>query len=113
MSFRYITVSIIISFLVPWLIDASSCSTSLTPKNSIKPSIASGYQFALVATGLTRPRSIQFDSLGNLLVVQRGRGIANLILQDEGGVCLSVKANRDVIKNGDVSPLYHVYVFAF
>lgn len=82
---------------------SSSCSTSVTPTNGVKPSVASGYQVALVATGLTKPRSIQFDSLGNLLVVQVGVGIANLVLQDDGGTCLSVKSTRDVIKNDDVS----------
>lgn len=80
---------------------ATSCSTTLTP--SIKPSVASGYQVALVATGLTKPRSIQFDSLGNLLVVQSGQGIANLVFQDDGGTCLSVKSKREVLKKDDVS----------
>lgn len=58
---------------------------------------------ALVATGLTNPRSIQFDSLGNLLVVQDGAGVANLVFQDDGGTCLTVKSTRDVIKDSDVS----------
>lgn len=78
---------------------ASACSTSLTPTNSIQPTVASGYQMALIATGLTTPRSLQFDSAGNLLVVQRGVGIVNLVLQDEGGTCLSVKSSKTVIEN--------------
>lgn len=82
---------------------SSSCSSSVTPSNGVKPSVASGYQVALVATGLTKPRSIQFDSLGNLLVVQDGAGVANLVFQDDGGTCLTVKSKRDVIKNNDVS----------
>ena len=72
-------------FFLPALAQSSSsCSTTLTPTKSIKPSIASGYQAALVATGLTKPRSIEFDSAGNLLVVQAGAGIARLQLQDNG-----------------------------
>lgn len=82
---------------------ASSCSTSLTPTNSIRPSAASGYKAALVATGLTKPRSITFDTLGNLLVVEQGVGITNLVLQDEGGTCLAVKSKRKVISNSDAS----------
>lgn len=58
---------------------------------------------ALVATGLTNPRSIQFDTLGNLLVLQDGSGIANLVFQDDGGTCLSVKSTRDVIKYKDLN----------
>ena len=75
----------------------SSCSTTLTPTNSIKPSVASGYQAALVATGLTKPRSIQFDSSGNLLVVEAGKGISSHQLQDDGGICVSVKSSKDVV----------------
>lgn len=58
---------------------------------------------ALVATGLTKPRSLQFDSAGNLLVVQAGSGIVNLALQDNGGTCLSVKSRKNVVQNGGVS----------
>lgn len=81
---------------------ASACSTSLTPTNSIQPTVASGYQMALIATGLTKPRSMQFDSAGNLLVVQQGTGIVNLVLQDEGRTCLSVKSSKNVIENKSV-----------
>lgn len=82
---------------------AYNCSTSLTPKNGVKPSVASGYQVALIATGLTNPRSISFDSARNLLVLQQGAGIANLVFQDGGGTCLSVKSKRDVLKDKNVS----------
>lgn len=98
-----------VSFLNLWLlfvsgvVAASTCSTSLNPTNSIKPSIASGYEVAVVATGLAKPRSIAFDTLGNLLVVEADEGIVNLVLQDDGGTCLSVKSNRRVISNSDVS----------
>ena len=81
----------------------ASCSPSLTPTNSIKPSVASGYQAALVATGLNKPRSLQFDNAGNLLVLQSGRGLQSLQLQDNGGVCLSVKSQKTVINNRNVS----------
>lgn len=82
---------------------AYNCSNPLTPQNGVKPSVASGYQVALIATGLTSPRSISFDSAGNLLVLQQGAGIANLVFQDTGGTCLSVKSKRDVLKDKNVS----------
>ena len=77
---------------------ASGCSTTLTPTNSIKPSVASGYQAALVATGVSNPRGIAFDSSGNLLVIQSGSGIASLQLQDDGGTCVSVKSQKVVLE---------------
>ena len=83
---------------------SSSCSTTLTPTNSIKPSVASGYRAVLVATGLTDPRSIEFDSSGNLLVVQAGAGVESLQLQDNGGTCVTVKSKKTVVQASSVSP---------
>ena len=95
-------------FFVPALgLSSSSCSTSLTPTNSIQPSIASGYQVALVATGLTDPRSIEFDSAGNLLVLQAGAGIESLQLQDNGGTCVSVKSKKTVVQASAVSSVLY------
>ena len=82
---------------------ASSCSKSLTPTNGIKPSVASGYHMALVATGLTKPRSIAFDTAGNLIVVESGAGISKLALQDDGGNCLSVRERTVVVQNREVT----------
>lgn len=56
-----------------------------------------------MATGLTDPRSIEFDSAGNLLVVQAGAGIESLQLQDNGGTCVSVKSKKTVIQASAVS----------
>ena len=81
----------------------SGCSTTLTPTNSIVPTVASGYRAALVATGLTKPRSIVFDSKGDLLVVQQGSGIVNLAFNDGGGTCLTVKTKTNLIQDKTVS----------
>ena len=85
------------SFMALASAQVSSCSTTLTPTNSVKPTVASGYRMALIATGLTDPRSIQFDSAGNLLVAEAGSGITNIAFQDDGGTCLSVKTKKSVI----------------
>ena len=69
---------------------------------SVRPSVASGYRMAVVATGLTKPRSIAFDTAGNLMVVESGTGITNLFLQDNGGTCLSVRDRKVVIENSGV-----------
>ena len=82
---------------------SSACSTTLTPTNSIAPTVASGYRAALVATGLTKPRSLRFDSKGDLLVVQQGAGIINLAFADGGGTCLTVKSKTNVVQASTVS----------
>lgn len=88
-------------FFLPTLGQSStSCSTTLTPTNSIKPSIASGYRVAVVATGIHNPRSIEFDSSGNLLVINSGVGISSLQLEDAGDTCVSVKSTKTVLKAG-------------
>ena len=96
----YVQRAILLNALVhPALGEAPSrCSTTLIPTNAIKPSVASGYRAALVATGLTTPRSIQFDRSGNLLVVEQGRGITSLQLDDNGGICVSVKSQKAVVE---------------
>ncbi|KAE8453697.1 hypothetical protein EG329_009208 [Mollisiaceae sp. DMI_Dod_QoI] len=54
------------------------------------PVTSDGWQAQLVATGLTKPRSILFDTSGNLLVVQQGAGIVHLTLEDGGSTCFDV-----------------------
>jgi hypothetical protein len=46
--------------------------------------LASGWQATKIAGGLTNPRSIQFDSNGNMLVVQSGKGISYHVMADTG-----------------------------
>jgi hypothetical protein len=80
----------------------SSCST-IAPSGSIRPSIASGYEYAVVATGLTKPRSLQFDSAGNLLVLEAGSGLSSHKVQDNGGTCVSVTDSKTLIDDKEVS----------
>lgn len=86
------------------------CSTTLTPSNDIKPTAASGYRFGLVATGLTKPRSIVFDPTGGLLVLQSGEGVTRLSFQDGGGTCLSVATKKNVLQDRDVSGINYSIV---
>lgn len=87
---------------------ASNCPTTLTPKSGIKPVAASGYHFAVVATGLTKPRSLHFDGAGNLLVVQAGAGIERLELADHGGVCVTESSRSTVVSNTGVCALIYI-----
>ena len=81
------------------------CGVNLTPANGIKPVAAPGYKFSVVANGLTKPRSIQFDDAGNLLVLQVGKGIESLQLDDAGGKCVWAPSKQTVVSNTAVSRL--------
>lgn len=81
---------------------AQSCSNQPSPSSGINPTVASGYKLAVVATGLTSPRSLEFDPDGNLLVVEQDKGISSHVLQDDGGSCVTVKSSKDLIKDGEV-----------
>ena len=52
-------------------------------------------------------------SSGNLLVVQAGKGIASLQLQDNGGTCVSVKSQKNVVEASAVSTICLTQDIAF
>jgi glucose/arabinose dehydrogenase len=62
----------------------SSCSGAGSP--AFPSSLASGWKATKIAGGLTNPRSIQFDSAGNMLVVQSGKGISYHVMSADGCV---------------------------
>ena len=78
---------------------ASQCANALQPSGGIKPSVASGYTWAVVATGLTSPRTLQFDSDDNLWVLESGKGVSKHTLKDSGGVCVGVASSTDVVSD--------------
>ena len=84
-----------------------TCGVNPAPANGIKPVVAPGYHFAVVANGLTNPRSIQFDDAGNLLVLQAGKGIVSLQLDDGGGTCVWAPSRQTVVSNTAVSHICH------
>ncbi|TKX18272.1 hypothetical protein C1H76_9540 [Elsinoe australis] len=87
---------------LPYLAAAqSSSSDGPAPSGSIRPSIASGYRYQVVATGLSGPRGLALDRDGNLLVVEQGRGrISAHSLSDDAGGCVSIRSSTDVTPDG-------------
>lgn len=57
----------------------STCATTISASVPA-PSVASGYEAALVATGLTNPRDMVFDTSGHLLVRSASRGSYDAVL---------------------------------
>ena len=82
---------------------AQSSCTQLSPSGGIRPSIASGYQMQVVATGLSSPRGILLDGAGNLLAVEQDRGVvsSHRIAEDHG--CVTLEDATDLTRNIGVS----------
>ena len=97
------------TFLLPVLSQSTTnCALTLTPTNDVKPSAASGYTWHLVATGLSSPRSIEFDRAGNLLVVEQTNGngsVSALALLDNGGTCVSTTSKKTLVTDSVSSSL--------
>jgi glucose/arabinose dehydrogenase len=74
---------------------SGSCSSTLTASYAA-PSVASGYAARLVATGLTSPRGIKFDTAGNLLVIEEEVGVTALRFEDDDDGCLNL-ASKDTV----------------
>ena len=67
------------------------------------PVAAPGYNARLIASGLSRPRSILFDKNKNLLVVEAGTGIQRLSFSsDDGGTCLVVGDTKNLVSDRNV-----------
>jgi len=80
----------------------TACSNILVPTYSA-PVVASGWQAQLVAGGLTKPRSIAFDSTGALLVIESGKGISRHRFTDNGGTCLYSNHSHMLVEMTTVS----------
>ena len=73
---------------------AQSCPS---PSGSIQPSVAQGYELKVVATGLSKPRGIAFDSQGHLLVVQAGSGDLTSHVITESNGCVTATDSTVVV----------------
>lgn len=82
---------------------ASPCTNTITPQSNATPSVAPGWQAAVVANNLTSPRGIKFDTEGALLVVEQERGIVRLTINGEGGCARNNGSPQLVIDDPSVS----------
>ncbi|KAF2120710.1 soluble quino protein glucose/sorbosone dehydrogenase [Lophiotrema nucula] len=63
------------------------------------PSVASGYEARLIAQDLESPRGLLFDNKGNLLVVERGKGISSFNVKGDGS-CVTLSNKKTVVGDG-------------
>ncbi len=80
----------------------SACQSVLLPSYS-PPSVAAGWTAQLVANKLQKPRSLQLDSSGALLVLESGKGVSRITFKDNGGTCLQVDNVQLVVNQTSVS----------
>ncbi|KAF2018623.1 soluble quino protein glucose dehydrogenase [Aaosphaeria arxii CBS 175.79] len=80
---------------------AQACSSTISPQHG-QPSVAPGWTVQVVASGLSSPRGLKFDSEGNLLVVQQDVGISRLRLTNDDGACVKIDGDvEDIIPDAD------------
>ncbi len=67
----------------------------MTATSRYKLTAAAGWKYTLLATGLSKPRSLVFDTEGHLLVLEAGKGLTAHTIGANG--CIS--ASKTVIQN--------------
>jgi len=75
-----------------------ACSSTIAPQNAA-PSVAPGFHVGVVANNLSRPRSIQFDSEGALLVVEASQGVRRITLTGDGSCVRQDGATQNLTDN--------------
>jgi len=92
------------------LLGVAEAATCDLTNNFAEPVLANGWEHKLIVKGLTKPRSILFDSEGNLLVIQQGAGLIHLAFDDGGSTCLDVAKKTFLINSTEVSHFYEFCV---
>ncbi|KAI6375390.1 hypothetical protein MCOR25_002958 [Pyricularia grisea] len=82
--------------------NSGACSTVLEPANG-KPVFGGGWVGQLAANNLNSPRGIILDKNGNLLVVERSRGIRRITWKDDGGVCVNVDKSESLVQMSELN----------
>ncbi|PKS10956.1 hypothetical protein jhhlp_002715 [Lomentospora prolificans] len=80
----------------------AKCENVIVP-NYQTPSLASGWQGQLVANGFKKPRTLHFDTEGNLIVLDAGVGVRRVKFTDNGDTCLQVAENQLLVDNKDLN----------
>lgn len=79
---------------------APACASTIQPQHPA-PSLASGWRADVVASNLSRPRTVLFDSEGGLLVVEPLKGISRITLDDGAGPCVRSKGEPALVIEDD------------
>ncbi|EQB50938.1 glucose sorbosone dehydrogenase [Colletotrichum gloeosporioides Cg-14] len=77
---------------------AQTCADVIVPSYT-PPQVAAGWQAQLVANGYKKPRTIQVDGEGALLVLDAAVGVYHVTFKDNGGTCLTLAESKLMINN--------------
>ncbi|CAD6448336.1 cc94c2f2-758e-4046-afb1-fbad1bacdc5a [Sclerotinia trifoliorum] len=101
-----LSINWLVFLLGSWFASVQSiCPTILEPAYPA-PSLAAGWSAQLIAQGLTKPRTILFDTNGGLLILQQGFGIAHIKWTDNGSTCLQNPVQTIVVSSTVVCPFF-------
>ncbi|KAJ4160430.1 hypothetical protein NW754_003552 [Fusarium falciforme] len=82
---------------------SGQCKINSLEASYAAPVAADGWSYRLVATELSRPRGILFDTEGALIVVDTGVGLVHLELEDQRRTCLRVRKKTVLLENEDLN----------
>jgi hypothetical protein len=97
------TLPFLLSLDLVTTVSAQNCQAPTVNARYPAPVMAAGYQARLVVSGMHLPRSIEFDSQGNLLVLEQSIGVTVLQLNDAGGDCITVASKNTIVADYTVS----------
>lgn len=79
----------------------AKCENVIVPAYQA-PTLANGWQGQLVGNGFKKPRTLHFDSEGNLIILDAGVGVRRVKFTDNGDTCLEISENKLLVDNKDV-----------
>ncbi|KAH6903296.1 hypothetical protein BKA70DRAFT_1566904 [Coprinopsis sp. MPI-PUGE-AT-0042] len=88
-----ISLAVWLATLAPAVLSQTLCSGAANPRYPL--TVASGWRAGVVLSGLSTPRGITIDTRGNLLVIQRNRGLTGHTVDSNG----CVTSTKTIIAN--------------
>ncbi|RSL61128.1 hypothetical protein CEP54_006374 [Fusarium duplospermum] len=98
-----ILTSLLLSISLAKAQSSDQCKINNLETSYEAPVAADGWSYRLVASELSRPRGILFDTEGALIVVDTGVGLVHLELEDQGRTCLRVRKKTVLLENEDLN----------
>lgn len=99
---RTAAVAALVAATANWVLaDDATCDTILYPSYAA-PAVHPGWKAQLVMEGLLKPRTLEVDPEGALLILDAGVGIRRVTFRDHGSTCLEVDENELLVEDDRV-----------
>jgi len=93
------------TFLGVVLASTATAQTCLTPTSRFNPQMATGWTANLLINGLKAPRTMVFDQLGNMLVLEQGTGVKQIKFAAPGCDYVCAVSSQTVLTDPTVSAI--------